>query len=110
MPSCGELQAPIAIAIADLEQIKRQLLDVFEWAGLPQMVSDQERSKHLMTLELARVTLPLAEHSISQAIRLLIPKEGVAKCRDVYPLKSTSSNSSAQPNPKPPNYSATRSI
>lgn len=82
MPSVDELQAAIGVAIAGLEQNKLALLEVFIWAGQPQMINDQDRRRHLMGLELARVSLPLIESNIKKAIRLLLPKKERDTCRD----------------------------
>ncbi len=75
MPSCEELQAPLAIAIAQLEETKRLLLEVFTWAGVPQMISDQERGQNGMKIALARTALPVIDISVSKAFKALTGHE-----------------------------------
>jgi hypothetical protein len=75
MPSCEELQAPLAIAIAQLEETKRLLLEVFTWAGMPRAVSNEERGRNGMTIALARAFLPVIDISVSKAFKALTGHE-----------------------------------
>ncbi len=71
MPTVEELQAPLAIAIARLEQTKLTLLEVFDWASHAGMIRDDERARHGMAMALARSSLPLIETSINKAFKAL---------------------------------------
>ncbi len=75
MPSCEELQAPLAIAIAQLEQAKLELLEVFDWASMPQMIMPDERARRGMQIALARSSLPVIDISISKAFKALTGHE-----------------------------------
>jgi hypothetical protein len=70
-----ELQTPLAIAIAELENIKSALLETFAWASRPGMITDNARSLHVMNIELARVTLPLIEGQLRKALKILMGNE-----------------------------------
>jgi hypothetical protein len=75
MPSTDEMQTPLAIAIASLEETKRQLLEIFAWASLPQMISPQDRARHGMTIALARSSLPVIDISLCKAFKVLTGHE-----------------------------------
>lgn len=69
--SCNEIQAPIAIALAELEIIKAHLMKVYAWAGVPHVYVNGELSTQAMELELARVILPIVQTQIVNAIKLI---------------------------------------
>jgi hypothetical protein len=73
--SCDELQAPLAIAIADLEKQKLRLLEVFDWASQPGMIRDDVRARHTMAITLVRVGLPVTDIQLRKALKVLTGSE-----------------------------------
>jgi hypothetical protein len=71
MSSSNELQTAVAVAIAGLEQSKRDLLELFAWASMPRMIWPEERSHHAMTIALVRASLPVIDISLCNAFEVL---------------------------------------
>jgi hypothetical protein len=69
--SSNEMQAELGTAIAQLQVIQRHILEVFEWASLPGMITDEARSRNAMALELARVQLPILEGHLCKASQMV---------------------------------------
>ena len=66
MPETGAMQKDLGSAIAQLEVVRKTLLDVFEWCSQVGMFTDQERSEALMKVQIARVSFPVIDIALRE--------------------------------------------
>ena len=64
MPETGACQKDLGSAIAQLEIIKKMLLEVFEWSSQIGMYTNRERSDALMKIYTARISFPVVDISL----------------------------------------------
>ena len=67
----GEFQGHLGAAIAELDHLKSVLLDVFAWGGQMGMIRTDDRSHHLMNIEMVRISLPCLDIRLRKALELL---------------------------------------
>lgn len=67
----GALQKELGCAIAQLEDAKLRLLEVFGWGSRPQMVEDHDRQVYAMQLVCVQTALPLIDTHLSNAFEMI---------------------------------------
>lgn len=71
MPTINEIQGPLGVAIAQLEDAKLYLLEVFRLCGVPGLWEPGEKSTRAMQIAVVQTLLPVIDMELSKAFEAI---------------------------------------
>lgn len=69
MPEIGAMQKDLGSAIAQLELIKKTLLEVFKWSSHVGVITKKERSDALLKIQIARSGFPVIDIALRDFLK-----------------------------------------